>query len=690
MIYRIGMSVLIITLTLSLCSICCVTAEQESTSWVPEIQDQSVPVQDLTGKINEQDKKLLNEKLIQFTKTTNISFVVLLTNSLREQPLENFANQTFRKWKIGTKDPQTGKIHDGLLLVVSIQDRKTRLEVGYYTEQFITDGMAGECIRMGRESFQKGDFGAGIINVTDEVIKKVGTKPLEERIRELQRQLEYERDLAIKEAEEDAIRNAKIKFRLIWFGFWILLISSIALIFRMIFNYLTNWRERNRLVEEFTSSLKNTESKLTQYFENNKGTFTGDENSGPFSQFNQMYSNGLNSIKEQRSLLINLAKQSPSKKLIRELSWLKISGHELEEMETFTRKYQNIVNEFPLRVANTRKNLIKTQTNLKTILNLGFNKVQFGDKVFLPVTVLLEQAENIFPADATEADKLVTEALNKLQIIAQIELTPYNVYVEVTSKLEQTKQTLTSLMPNQDLFKSVIEAHNNLVGLVDKDTLIGIVGEFDGDFIRSWQKKIDSFSKDLAKVTELNTPGSYQHQQARQLLKTLMESLDDYYRLFLGIIDSSKTQQTCKKAVTDQSSNGLMAKLLKLTNNILEETDHDDVSQETKDRAKVLKTSLDKLKSGLNAKQNWVKTQTSLTSMNTDLTNIRDLADSEKNAAERRRNRNESRIDESSISSPTSSFSSSSNSEDDRPSGGNSWSGFSGGSSGGGGASDSW
>src|SRR4029078_10632045 len=41
---------------------------------------------------------------------------------------------------------QKGK-DNGLLIVVAVQDRKIKIEVGYDLEQFVTDGFAGDTIR---------------------------------------------------------------------------------------------------------------------------------------------------------------------------------------------------------------------------------------------------------------------------------------------------------------------------------------------------------------------------------------------------------------------------------------------------------------------------------------------------------------------------------------------------------------
>ena len=58
---------------------------------------------------------------------------------------------------------KTGANRDkGALLIVSVGDRKTRLETGYGLEGDIPDGLAGELIRRMRPDFQRNDFSQGL------------------------------------------------------------------------------------------------------------------------------------------------------------------------------------------------------------------------------------------------------------------------------------------------------------------------------------------------------------------------------------------------------------------------------------------------------------------------------------------------------------------------------------------------
>jgi uncharacterized protein len=61
--------------------------------------------------------------------------------SLKGEPIEKAALDLFKKWGIGRKG-----IDDGLLLLLSIEDRKSRITVGYGLEKTITDSVAASIL----------------------------------------------------------------------------------------------------------------------------------------------------------------------------------------------------------------------------------------------------------------------------------------------------------------------------------------------------------------------------------------------------------------------------------------------------------------------------------------------------------------------------------------------------------------
>jgi uncharacterized protein len=103
----------------------------------------------------------INEILANIEKETSCQVVVAIYNSLPEgEVLEEYANRLFRSWGIGQKQK-----NNGLLLLIFINDRKLRIEVGYGLEGVIPDAIARRIIGSDIAPFFKtGDYARGIKN----------------------------------------------------------------------------------------------------------------------------------------------------------------------------------------------------------------------------------------------------------------------------------------------------------------------------------------------------------------------------------------------------------------------------------------------------------------------------------------------------------------------------------------------
>ena len=115
-------------------------------------------VVDLAGVLPQEIQSRLNAYLGELERKTTAQVLVLTVQSLDGQSIEEFSIDTKEKWKLGQK----GK-DNGVLIVVAVQDRKYRLEIGYGLESILPDSRVGT---IGREYlvpyFRKGDFGSGV------------------------------------------------------------------------------------------------------------------------------------------------------------------------------------------------------------------------------------------------------------------------------------------------------------------------------------------------------------------------------------------------------------------------------------------------------------------------------------------------------------------------------------------------
>ncbi len=87
--------------------------------------------------------------------------------------MEGFAVRAFEAWKLGDRGRD-----NGVLVVVSREDRKVRIETGYGNEGALTDAQAGRVIRGTiAPAFQRGEYGRGLYDAGVQVLSALGALP---------------------------------------------------------------------------------------------------------------------------------------------------------------------------------------------------------------------------------------------------------------------------------------------------------------------------------------------------------------------------------------------------------------------------------------------------------------------------------------------------------------------------------
>src|SRR4051812_5202470 len=96
---------------------------------VPQIPDVTGRVVDGAGILRPDTRERLTTELAAHERATGNQVAVLTVATLGGEPVENFANRVFARWKLGQK----GK-DNGVLVVVASGDHRARIEVGYGLE----------------------------------------------------------------------------------------------------------------------------------------------------------------------------------------------------------------------------------------------------------------------------------------------------------------------------------------------------------------------------------------------------------------------------------------------------------------------------------------------------------------------------------------------------------------------------
>lgn len=117
-------------------------------------------INDYVGVINNSDI----EKIISIGKEledkTGAQASIVVIDSTNEVPIEDYANNLFRFWGLGQKDKD-----NGLLILLSINDKSWRVEVGRGLEGAIPDALSNRIMdSTAKPSFINGNYGEGLTN----------------------------------------------------------------------------------------------------------------------------------------------------------------------------------------------------------------------------------------------------------------------------------------------------------------------------------------------------------------------------------------------------------------------------------------------------------------------------------------------------------------------------------------------
>lgn len=95
-------------------------------------------------------------------KSEKFQMGVYVVKSLDGETIETVANETARAWKIG----YSGDNH-GVLIVVAVQDRKSRIETSNNVASKITDYQTNRFLKTARPYFKNGDYNKGVLSIVN-------------------------------------------------------------------------------------------------------------------------------------------------------------------------------------------------------------------------------------------------------------------------------------------------------------------------------------------------------------------------------------------------------------------------------------------------------------------------------------------------------------------------------------------
>ena len=157
----------------------------------------------------------LDAQLAGLWDKTSAEVVVVVVDAIDSDDIDDFATRLFSEWEIGKKDKD-----NGLLLLVSKDDRRMTIRTGYGMEGVVPDIIAGRIIRnFAAPRFKEGDYDGGVVDAVGEIVRLATTPGATEELMS-----QYENDRRRGESHGDEI-----------FRYWLIFGGVLTVIMFVIF-----------------------------------------------------------------------------------------------------------------------------------------------------------------------------------------------------------------------------------------------------------------------------------------------------------------------------------------------------------------------------------------------------------------------------------------------------------------------
>lgn len=115
-------------------------------------------VNDFAHVVDAASKAQIEELSTSVEQQLGVQFAFVTVDSVGDRPIRDVALDIGRKWGVGPS-----KDNGGVLLLLSIKDRKSDIETGRGIEPYITDGFAGSTLRAMRPDLRAGEYGQALL-----------------------------------------------------------------------------------------------------------------------------------------------------------------------------------------------------------------------------------------------------------------------------------------------------------------------------------------------------------------------------------------------------------------------------------------------------------------------------------------------------------------------------------------------
>jgi uncharacterized protein len=139
----------------------------QAQDYLPAKPKKETSVYDQAQMMSQAEAKMLEQKLINYSDTTSTQIVVITINSLDGNDVALYATELAHKWGIGQKDED-----NGILLLISKEDRRMTIRTGYGVEHKLTDALSRRIIEnIITPAFKQGNYYQGLDEGTTAIIQ---------------------------------------------------------------------------------------------------------------------------------------------------------------------------------------------------------------------------------------------------------------------------------------------------------------------------------------------------------------------------------------------------------------------------------------------------------------------------------------------------------------------------------------
>jgi uncharacterized protein len=127
------------------------------------------PVADYAGVIDPAAQSKITDIARVLWEQAGFALVVAALPTINGEPIDQYAPELYKKWGIGKKETD-----EGALVLLSVDPRKVRIEVGRGAEGYLNDAKVGRMLDdYGVPYFKRNDFSNGLLEVTRSIAREV-------------------------------------------------------------------------------------------------------------------------------------------------------------------------------------------------------------------------------------------------------------------------------------------------------------------------------------------------------------------------------------------------------------------------------------------------------------------------------------------------------------------------------------